>query len=210
MTTVQTKVPPEVAAVLTGRNPFLHHSQPSQVFRDVFDFGDQSLLRKDEDDEFGGKVLGAVSQSRETMNEWTNEGIWPLRVSFSSYNPVFVNLSYKPCQKMTKDQRKSIRNNGWIGLSKIEGMVFVSMMSLTSTSCHVMCQLGFFSRFFLLHAGECSWSRWTLPSAAHDHGAAHPETARAAAWPLEVGPHVWLPLCAVRFFLYRAGVTATM
>ena len=102
MTKVQAKVPPEVAAVLTGRNPFLHYSQPSQVFRDVFDFGDQSLRRKDEDDEFGGKVLEAVSQSRETMNEWMNEGTWPLRVSFSSYNPVLLTCHSNPARKWPK------------------------------------------------------------------------------------------------------------
>jgi len=48
MTKAQPKIPPEVAAVLAGRNPFLNYSQPSQVFRDVFDFGDQSLRRKDD------------------------------------------------------------------------------------------------------------------------------------------------------------------
>ncbi|OWA51469.1 hypothetical protein BV898_15950 [Hypsibius exemplaris] len=66
MTKAQPKVPPEVADVLSGRNPFLRYSQPSHIFRDVFDFGDQSLLRKDIDDEFnkvgeisspGGRIL---------------------------------------------------------------------------------------------------------------------------------------------------------
>lgn len=43
------KVPPEVAAVLAGRNPFVT-ARPSEVFRDVFDFGDQALHRKDDED----------------------------------------------------------------------------------------------------------------------------------------------------------------
>ena len=50
MTRTTDKVPPEVAAVLAGKNPFVNFSRPSEVFRDVFDFGDQASHRKGDED----------------------------------------------------------------------------------------------------------------------------------------------------------------